>query len=307
MLPRSVLLLALPSVVGGMAFYPVANKKAKTPTRSALLKRSGALTVSVEYSALAAGSVASIDVGEVEGEGRRTVALSPEQRLERLSAALRGGREVTGSDAAAIWTADLGAVAGIAKEQETARGDMPGPCPVVYSGDAAGAEAAIAAGASAVVLGADSLDVAASLGGSEVIWRVESDEDVAAIADANPSDCAHGFVLPASSAAQLFGALPPGAYAIGAIDAMQPDDAELEQGRELAAAGCKTLLLRGACVGDAEDLPYSRYAIKKLTSKKSAAFAIDGHTGAVNGHFGGAAVTGVLSESPEGGWERMRR
>ena len=61
---------------------------------------------------------------------------------------------------------------------------------------------------------------------------------------------------------------------------MQPDDAEVTQGRALVSAGCKSLLVRNACVGDTEDVVYSKYVVKQLTSKKSATFNIDGHTGA---------------------------
>ena len=63
-------------------------------------------------------------------------------------------------------------------------------------------------------------------------------------------------------------------------------------------------LVRGACVGDAEDVIYSKYVVKELTSKKSSAFKIDGHTGAVNGHFGTSRSSTV---SPKDGWQRTRR
>ena len=45
------------------------------------------------------------------------------------------------------------------------------------------------------------------------------------------------------------------------------------------------------------------WPIAQLTSKKSSTFAIDGHTGAVNGHFGSG---GRALSSPEEGWSRMR-
>jgi hypothetical protein len=68
--------------------------------------------------------------------------------------------------------------------------------------------------------------------------------------------------------------------------AMQADNAEIAMGRELAAAGCKAVLVQEACVGDSEDLHYTDFCIKGLTSKASSEFKITGMTGHVNGHFG---------------------
>lgn len=283
-----------------MAFYPVNEAKQPLPVTNALKKRSGALTVSVEYIPCN-DDVACIDAGEIAGAGRRTIALDPAERLSRLSAALRGGREA-GGDAAAIWTSDLQAVRAFSKEQSTAKGDFPGPCPVVFNGDSAHADTAIADGAAAVVLRAEELETAKALQGVEVIWRVESQSDIETIVadEAAPENC---FLVDGPHAASLVEVLPAGAIAVAELMAMQDDDAEITVGRELAAAGCKALLLRDACVGDAEDLPYTKFAIRALTSKKSSAFAIDGHTGAVNGHFGGPSTR---QASPEGGWERKK-
>lgn len=283
-----------------MAFYPVNEAKQPLSVTNALKKRSGALTVSVEYIPCN-DEVACIDVGEIQGAGRRTMVLSPSERLSRLSAALRGGREA-GGDTASIWTSDLQAVAAFSKEQSTAKGDFPGPCPIVFNGDSVHADAAIADGAAAVVLRAEEIETAKSLQGVEVIWRVESRSDVETIVadDATPENC---FLMDALHVASLIEVLPAGAVAVAELTAMQDDDAEIAVGRKLAATGCKALLLRDACVGDAEDLLYTKFAIGALTSKKSSAFAIDGHTGSVNGHFGGSSRT---QTSPEGGWKRKR-
>jgi hypothetical protein len=43
--------------------------------------------------------------------------------------------------------------------------------------------------------------------------------------------------------------------------AMQADNAEIAMGRELAAAGCKAVLVQEACVGDSEDLHYTVFCI----------------------------------------------
>ena len=54
----------------------------------------------------------------------------------------------------------------------------------------------------------------------------------------------------------------------------------------MSSRGINSVLLRDACVGDEEDLPYSKFAISQLLSKQSASFAMDGFTGSTNGHFG---------------------
>ena len=300
----TTLLLLYAPFLAAMAFYPVSQNKPKTPVKNSLKKKSGALTVSIEV--LPSDDVeAPIDDGEIVGEGRRTVALTAEERVERLSGALRGGRE--GSLASAIFTSSVDALSTIAKEQATAKGDFPGPCPVVFNGEATEASQAIAAGAQGVVLPAREIEVGKSIveNGIEVLWQVSSAEEIAAIVadEAAPEDA---FLLSADDANEaeaLVAALPTGALGVAAVDAMQDEDGEIARGRELASAGCKAVLVKGACVGDAEDLPYATFAIKQLTSKRSSSFAIDGHTGSTNGHFGTMSKAGA---SPDGGWERVK-
>ena len=76
------------------------------------------------------------------------------------------------------------------------------------------------------------------------------------------------------------------ALKIAAVSSMQTDNAEITLGRELAAAGCKAVMMKDACVGDSEDLHYTSFCIEGLTSKASSEFKITGMTGHVNGHFG---------------------
>ena len=105
-----------------MAFYPVQDKKVASPVRKALKKTSGALTVSVEYSPTADAEHvaelegAAITTSQLEGASRRVRALGEEERLTLLSAKLRD------ADVAALWTADIDAVAVFATEQATAKG-----------------------------------------------------------------------------------------------------------------------------------------------------------------------------------------
>ena len=282
-----------------MAFYPVADKKMPSPVKNALKKKSGMLTVSLEV--FPSDTVQPVDAGEMSGDARRTVELTGDERLSKISADLRGGRE--GALCATVWTPDIDSVGVLVKEQASAKGDFPGPCPVVYTGDAAHAADAVAAGASGVVLRAEQLEMAHSLA-TEVVWHVSSEEDIERIVsdEQAPED---GFLLDAAEAAALLPSLPSSAVGVVALDAMLPDDGEVELGREMVASHkVKALLVRDACVGDVEDLPYAKYVVKQLTSKKSASFAIDGHTGSTNGHFGGSR--GAAASRPDDGWSRVR-
>ena len=86
------------------------------------------------------------------------------------------------------------------------------------------------------------------------------------------------------------------AVAIGSIEAMQPDDAEIAVGSKLGAAGCKAIVVKAACVGDAEDLPYAKFAIKQVRGPSHAAqrthptFAQGGHAPALNGDCANLAL-----------------
>lgn len=188
------------------------------------------------------------------------------------------------------------------QSKKRAKGDFPGPCPIVFNGELAHADKAVAAGATAVVLTASNLEKASELDDApvEIIWEVSTADEVAQIVEAGSGDA---FLLPAAAAAHLAEALPEDSLKIGAIRAMQRDEGEIVQGKALVEAGCRALLVRDACVGDIEDVAYVRYVVKSLTSKRSTKFAIDGHTGSINGHFGvrqgGPAV-------PADGWLRKR-
>ena len=101
----SLLLLATPT------HSLLANLAIKT-----LSPKSKALTVSVEYT------------GNLD-----------DLALAQLSSSLRK------VDAATLWTPSVASVAALYKEQDTAKGDFPGPCPVIFNGDSASVPEAIAA------------------------------------------------------------------------------------------------------------------------------------------------------------------
>lgn len=136
---------------------------------------------------------------------------------------------------ASLWAGDVATVAALAAEQASAKGDFPGPCPVVYNGDAAEAEAAAASGASAVVLGP--AELGRTPAGTEVLWRVADAAEVRAVVAA---DAGAAFVVGEAGAAAVE-ALPAGALAVVEVEAMQAGNAELGAGKALAAAG-------GTCV-----------------------------------------------------------
>jgi len=222
-----------------------------------LKKPSGALTISLEFNPASGGA-------------------STERDVELKSMEMRK------SKAAAVFTPDSESVASLVKEQQQSRGDYPGPCPVVFSGDASKAAAAVEAGASAVVLEPKDLEQANTLG-VDVLWHVSSSDEVSQIVDAGYG---YAFFVSAADATELMPAVPKDALLVAYLDAMQEDGAEVDKGRELNAAGCQSLLVRNACVGDKEDFEYSRYVIGGLRSKASKKYNIGAMTGAVNGHFG---------------------
>ena len=269
---RFVLLPACFAVVSGLG--PSVCKTLK--------KRGPGLTVSVEYE-------------PANVQTKSDIAL--------LSMQLRKSKVAT------IWTPSVDAVANFIDEQQTAKGDFPGPCPVIFNGASDDAEAAVAAGAAAVVLDAAQAESAPALD-AEVLWRVGSADELEKVkaaggkADEGAGGWADGvgFVIAgeADDAGSVLKALPSGAVAVASFEAMQPEGAEIAAGRQLASEyKCKALLMTGACVGDNEDLEYAQYAQYTLTSKASTEFKIDGMTGSVNGHFGMRKAQRV------GGWDRQ--
>ena len=97
-------------------------------------------------------------------------------------------------------------VSQLAAEQRDAAFDFPGPCPVVFHGEAAMAEAAVQAGADAVVLDPSERELAGAMGAADVIWRVSSADELQHLLDA-ASDADAPSVLLASEAMQADDAL----------------------------------------------------------------------------------------------------
>ena len=230
------------------ALAPLIIASAQGLLRSALVSPGKAVSVSIEYS----GAPDTAALTELSQELRK-------------------------SKAASIWCGDLDAARCFAEEQATAKGDFPGPLPVVYTG--ADRQNAMDAGAAAVVA-----DAGEDIGdAAPVIWRVTADNAADAAAAAGEGDA---FLFDASCTSEVVSALPAKAVAVASVTAMQEDEAEVEAGRACRDAGAAGVLLQGACVGDDEDIKYARHAVGLLRSKRSSSFAMDGFTGSTNGHFG---------------------
>ena len=222
----------------------------------AFKRPTGALTVSLEFDRAEGSALTDGD-------------------LAVLSMQLRKGK------AAALFTSSLQDLAILSKEQKKAKGDFPGPCPVVFypalsTTDAQGVEAAAAAGADAIVLRAElltSLADVASAAGTDVIWDVRSTDEMQTVVDADKGSL---FLMPGADAAAvgLLAALPGDAVGLVSID--RGND-EISGGRALAKDGVKSLLVRQACTGDKDvDVRYANYAIDGLTSKANPDFQITG-------------------------------
>eukprot|EP00961_Rhodomonas_salina_P113369 1525097-Rhodomonas_salina.2 len=244
-----------------------AKKAKKSALEKALHKPSGlSVTVSVEYSQ------------EAEKNALEREILSCQLRKEKV---------------ASLWV-DRETLSAFCSEQRAAKGDFPGPCPVVLREPAtssADLEFVKEAGSSAVVIAASAenageLAEEAEKLGLTTVWEVTNKEQAAQAAEAG----AGIFLVSAAAAAKddgsLVSALPPKSVWVAEIAAMQPGNNEIGEARAVKAQGCKAMLVSKACVGDVEDLPYARYVVTEMASKASSEFKITGMTGHVNGHYG---------------------
>ena len=236
----------------GLCLRMAAGKR--SAISKAFKKPTGALTVSVEFD-------------------RKDSSKYSENDLTVLSMQLRKAK------AAAVWTASLEDLAVLAAEQQSAKGNFPGPCPVIYyphlgSPSEEQVEKAAETGACAVAVRWGAMDAALKTEscGLEVIWDVRSVEEIKQAAESGKG---LNFLMNGGDAAEggLMDALPNGAVAVSTVDC---NNNEIVAGRDLARAGCKSLLVRQACVGDHSwDLRYAQFAIEGLISKANPNFQIN--------------------------------
>jgi len=255
--------------------------------KSLLKKPSKVLTVGVEYS-----PEESTDLGEDASEGS----------IEILSMKLRQQAKVS-----FIACSDIERIKQFNAEQETARGNFPGPVPIIFLGDVPTSSNELSdAGVAAVVIDAgikNAISVAesASSAGLETVWKVSTIEQTQKVLEST-KDLADVFLLDdPSMITQITEILPKSSMSIAVLhDPMQEDGAEIETGREFKSMGCASVLVKNACVGDKEDIDYASFVVSGLTSKASKEFKFSGLTGSTNGHFGGIQSNSSVK------WDRKR-
>jgi len=249
--------------------------------KSVLKKPSKVLTVGVEYS-------------NENGDAA--------DGLEVLSMKLRQQSKVS-----FVVCSNLDTIKLLSQEQESARGNFPGPVPIVcqqqqQQQNIESMENIAAAGASAVIVDAGNenallLAESASSAGLETIWKVSSVEQATQILDSIEADV---FLLDETTP-EILKVIPKSSMAIGTLhEPMQEDGAEIETGKEFKAMGCSSVLVEQACVGDKEDIDYASFLVSGLTSKASKEFKFSGLTGSTNGHFGGIQSNSSVQ------WDRKR-
>ena len=240
------------------------------------------VSVSVEYIPSESSSISSME-------------------MEILSQGLRKAK------AASIWTSDLGAIEKFAKEQSAAKGDFPGPCPVIYNGNVGDVKEAISRGATAIVLDASSV-CSFEANSVDIICKVESVEE---IHQAVESGFEYAFLISGSGCSDdelrtMLNAIPKTAVVVASLPSMQVGSQEIARGKELSTISSESakvgaLLIDEACVGDSEDLKYTAFVVENINKKSSSTFKMTGLTGSANGHFG----SGVSGGLPSSKWRRM--
>lgn len=266
--------------------------------KSLLKKPSKVLTVGVEYSPQQSDDL---------------VEDRPEGNLDVFSMKLRQQAKVS-----FIVCSDLPTIKLLNAEQETAKGNFPGPVPIVYHGEwspssTSSLEDVSEAGASAIVVDAGTPDAlalaeSASSTGLETIWKVSTVEEAKQVLEST-NELADVFLLDvrvdddvgATTISEIIEALPKSSMCIATLyDPMQEDGVEIETGKEFKSMGCASVFVKKACVGDKEDIDYASFVVSGLTSKASKEFKFSSLTGSTNGHFGGIQSNSSVK------WERTR-
>jgi hypothetical protein len=206
----------------------------------------------------------------------------------------------------------------LSHEQETARGNFPGPVPIVYH-HPDDEESVVSwqdlseAGASSIVIDAGETEAAslaesASSFGLETIWKVSAAEQVRKVLE-RTDESADVFLIDVNvddeggtvAISETLAAVPKTSMSIATLyDPMQDGGAEIETGKEFKSMGFASVLVKNACVGDKEDVDYASFVVSGMTSKASKEFKFSGLTGSTNGHFGGIQSNSSVK------WERTK-
>jgi hypothetical protein len=209
-----------------------------------------------------------------------------------------------------LWVSDLDVAQEFAKEQGSARGNFPGPCPVVYNGkvEPTNLREIVSARVSAVVLSAAAKDgvlteaMQTTLAENEIgiIWRVSSASEIESLLSQNVNDDSKPTMVflvqcdsDAEKTGEILSAIPSICIGIVATTAMQKDNAEIKTSRQLkgSSSAVHGIVVQQAIVGDGEDLEYCTFCVERLTKKQSSTFNMSGLTGSTNGHFGGVSTS----------------
>ncbi|KAG7342894.1 hypothetical protein IV203_020839 [Nitzschia inconspicua] len=243
--------------------------------KSQLKKPSKVLTVGVEY----------------------TGNQNDKNELSILSMQLRKSK-VSG-----LWCRQVELVQVFVEEQATARGNFPGPLPVIYNGALDQAVAAKEAGATAIVSSYNEKELLNNIE-TEIIWEISSVDEAEKVLKEMDDSTDAAFLINVDSddttiAQGILEKIPKQCLVIAALKPMQDDGAEVELGRRLKTLGCSSIFIRDACVGDGEDIEYTQFVVNGMTSKASSEFKFSGLTGSTNGHFGGVQANSKIS------WRRV--
>lgn len=271
--------------------------------QDALQKMRG-ISVSVEYSPKDVSKTSPLDIEFLSQELRR-------------------------SKVSSIWTCDCEVLGYFSKEQNSAKGNFPGPVPIVYQHrcreggeelgerDIENLDLAIQNGASAIVLDSnllkfyndkhfqslDNCDV-------DVICKVENLQQVQmALDEGYDSAFLISGSFPDEELQSILSSIPKSSVVIASLSSMQPDSQEISRAKALAglvvsdSAKVSSVLIHDACVGDQEDVKYCSFVVENINKKSSSTFQMTGLTGAANGHFGSEVSGGFRAAK----WQRRNQ
>jgi hypothetical protein len=243
--------------------------------------------------------------------------------MELLSQELRKAK------VSSIWTCDCEVLGYFSKEQNSAKGNFPGPVPIVYQhrcregGEELGERdvenlvLAIQNGASAVVLDSNLLKLyndkhiqSMDNGDVDVICKVENLQQVQMALDEGYDSA---FLISGSLLDEemqlILRSIPKSSVVIASLSSMQPGSQEISRAKALAglvvpdSAKVSSVLIHDACVGDQEDVKYCSFVVENINKKSSSTFQMTGLTGAANGHFGSEVSGGFRAAK----WQRRNQ
>ena len=181
-----------------------------------------------------------------------------------------------------LATSDTNVAQALVKEQATAKGSFPEPCPVLFlqlDDESTAVSGTTAAAACIRKVRAHDVSLLAE---ERTIWLVQDKDDVQKVMDAGqPAAFAVDVSSNNENTAELLSHIPENALCVVAlVDSMQADNTEISIVKELnanaPATKFTTVVLKHAIAGDAEDLEYAKFSVQGLTKKRSSTFNMSG-------------------------------